>query len=344
MATYYVRASGGNDGSDGTTFAGGWATIQKAADTASAGDTVFICSDGSHAPSAAVDFDSSAGSRAAYILFKGAGVDGSDDGSVPIINGSGLPSSTDLFNINLASICVKFEGLRLTEATQNNVNIANTINAGIVIFYRCRLDNALGDGIYHQESDTGFVMELINTEIDHNGDCGIDSAGAGRGGLKVIGSSVHHNTNAGIEEAPGTVSRAIIESSLFYKNGGDGLKFINIAYGPVILNSVFFGNGGDGIEFLTTSDAIVMKNNIFRLNGGYGINTSTGTLRNFSYCDYNCYSSNTAGDIDINSDTPPGTHNLISDPKFVSETDSSENFNLQSDSPCINAGMNPNGY
>lgn len=49
MATYYVRSSGGSDGNAGTFFGAACATIQYAADNASAaGDVVLVCADGTH--------------------------------------------------------------------------------------------------------------------------------------------------------------------------------------------------------------------------------------------------------------------------------------------------------
>lgn len=87
MATYYVRSSGGNDTNDGLSFANAFATIQKAADTATAGDDVRICADGTHTQTATIDLDTNSGTGASPIVFTGAnGTDGSDDGTVATVN------------------------------------------------------------------------------------------------------------------------------------------------------------------------------------------------------------------------------------------------------------------
>jgi hypothetical protein len=131
---------------------------------------------------------------------------------------------------------------------------------------------------------------------------------------------------------------------LFYDNGGDAL--ICTSGGQIVIkNNVFFANDSDGIYIssATNCSPIHVVNNIFRSNGGYGINMNSIDTDLIGYCDYNCYSNNSSGAIDIFGGTPPGSNNVTSDPKFVSETDGSEDFNLQSDSPCKNAGYGYNG-
>ena len=113
---------------------------------------------------------------------------------------------------------------------------------------------------------------------------------------------------------------------------------------------MFFANTGDGLSILSSSDTVQVYNNIFRSNGGYGINTSTGTLGQFFYLDYNCSNNNTSGHIDINGGTLPGSNNVLTNPYFKVETDGSEDFRLQStstgdanDSPCLDVGIGYNG-
>lgn len=87
MTTYYVRSSGGNDANDGLSFANAFATIQKAADTATAGDDVRICADGIHVQTATIDLDTNSGTGENPIVFTGANATtGADDGTVAAVN------------------------------------------------------------------------------------------------------------------------------------------------------------------------------------------------------------------------------------------------------------------
>lgn len=345
MATYFVRQSGGSDGNDGLSFAQGWATIQHAADTVASGggDLVLICADGTHAPTATIDFDTNAGATENPNIFRGASAIGVDDGTVATVSGSGI-SSAPLFNLSIASLFMTLENLRLTAGTTFNINLGTALNDSFVNFINVRIDNASGAGVFNGESDAETVFQFINCEIDNNGADGIDSAGASRGGLKIINCSIHNNTGDGVEETSGVVSKAVCIKTLFYANGGHGLNINNDLRSTIIDGCVFFNNTLNGIEIGgTTINDLVITNCIFRSNGGYGIDTNGGSLLQFAYADFNCFSNNTSGDIDINGGTPPGDNNVIDNPDFTSETGGSEDFTLQAGSPCLDVGLGYDG-
>jgi len=344
MATYYVRSAGGSDGNSGLSFALGWATIQYAADNAStAGDIVLVCADGNHLPTATVLFDTNTGSRTNPITFRGASAVGVDDGTVAIVSGTSLPATSDLFNYNLAGINLTVENMRLTEATRYNITYGFALNSvSSLVHKNVRIDNAGADGIYDYENSAGVLKTWINCEIDSNTDKGCESSGSGRGGHKLFNCSIHDNGGVGWEDAT-TDPKSIYENNLFYKNGGDGLEFSGLVNGPAVSGNVFFGNSGNGMSVLNTEHDIVCFNNIFRSNGGYGINTNTGAIGQFAYADYNCFNNNTSGAIDINSNVAPGDNNITTDPTFTNETAGSEDFTLQSGSPCLDVGLGYNG-
>ena len=132
-----------------------------------------------------------------------------------------------------------------------------------------------------------------------------------------------------------------LKGNIIYDNGADGIVIASTEQPAVIVDNVLFGNTGDGIDIANTCYGTIIFNNIFRSNGGYGINTNTSNAYSFSFCDYNCYSNNTSGEMDI---TTIGSNNVSDNPDFVSETDGSEDFSLQSGSPCLrNAGFGYDG-
>lgn len=340
MATYYSKhdAGGGGVGSFADPF-----TLQELFDNTDSGDLGLICNTGTYTPSVTIDIDNgSAVTANNYAVIRGANADGSDDGTIATISGSSLGASTDLFNFNVSAICIKLENLRITGATQYNVTLNAAINASNIIFNNCRIDNATNHGIYNAESTLQFFVGFNGCEIDNNGGDGINSAGFSRGGIKMINTSVHDNTGDGVKDTTGSVAKSVYIGCSFYDNGEHGLNFSDDCFGAVCINCVFFGNTDNGINFTDTTNTCQMTfiNNIYRSNGGYGIDTNGGSSGQFALCDYNCFSNNTSGAMDIST---PGSNNVTSDPLFTSETDGSEDFTLQSSSPCKNIGIGYNG-
>jgi hypothetical protein len=339
MATYYSKhnASGGGVGSFADPF-----NLQELFDNVDAGDLGLVCNTGTYTPSATIDVDNSSACNAVnYAVIRGANADGSDDGTIATISGSGLGAGDDLFDFNVVSLTIKIEGLRITAATNYNINLNTALNISSIVLNKCRIDSATSHGIYNQEADLSFCLTMIDCEIYGNGGCGIYSVGIGRGGIRADNCNIHDNAADGIQDTC-TSNKSSYKGTIFCDNGGHGLSLSNDALGFTIDHCVFFANDGNGIDFGDTVNTgkLVIKNNIFRSNGGYGIDTNGGSAGQFAFCDYNCYSNNTSGAMDIST---PGNNNVTSDPKFTSEVNGSEDFTLQSDSPCKNAGFGYNG-
>jgi hypothetical protein len=340
MATYYAKhnAGGGGVGSFADPF-----TLQELLDNTDAGDLGLVCNTGNYTPAATIDVDNaSACTLSNLAVIRGANADGSDDGTIATISGASLGGGADLFNLNVAGLSIKFEGLRITGATQYNINLNTALNVASISFYRCRIDSASSHGIYNQESTAQFIAMFINCEIDTNGSCGIASAGLGRGGVILINSAVHDNASDGIQDTQAH-SKSEFIASLIYDNGGHGINLSNDSYGITIRNCVFFANTSNGINFDDSANTgqLIALNNIFRSNGGYGIDTNGGASGQFVLCDYNCFSNNTSGPMDI---ATLGSNNVLADPLFTDETDGAEDFTLQAGSPCKNTGLDPYGY
>lgn len=330
MATYYVRSSGGNDGNDGLSFANGWATVQFAADTAVAGDVVLICADGTHAPSATVDFDTNAGANNNPITFRGAAADGTDDGTVATISGSGI-TTANIVNISgLADGALRFEGLRFTAATANGMDISLATNGFWISFTHCRFDSAAQDGLV---LDTSYqAIRFYDCEFDNNGAFGIDGDNVHSNRHHFYRCSFHDNAGAGLELGSFFSARgsgAMLEQCLIYDNGSHGIAVLGASdyIYPVISGCTIFGNTGNGVDYASTAAAPVwIVDTILRSNGGYGIDTNGSNLSSVALMRNLCSHNNTSGHIDINSGTLLGSGHVLEDPSFTSETDGSENL------------------
>ena len=337
MTTYYVRQSGGSDGNAGTSFALGWATIQHAADTAVAGDTVLICADGTHAPTATIDFDTNAGTDRNPILFKGAASDGTDDGTRVTIDGSGI-TSAPTFKLTTAVDRLVFDGIRITGATDSAIADGPSDQANSIHLRNCRFDNAANHGV--ELYGTYSVFE--NIECDNNGGSGIstESQTSRLGSSFIYRSSFHHNTSHGLHYGPGT---STILRCLFYRNGGDGLSIQREMENVSILQNIFHANTGDGIgvqssETITNHPGTVIGN-VFTDNGAYGVSFYADDHHFPGSVDYNLYGTgdmaNTSG---ARQNFPTGDNDLSGDPLFTSTTNGAEDFTPATGSPQIDAG------
>ena len=295
---------------------------------------------GTYTPAATLDFDVNAGTDLLPGIIRGANADGSDDGTVATISGSGLGAGDDLIDIGMVMYRI-FENLRFTAATQYNIFCDQN---AYINFINCQIDTAASHNMYVTATLGRF--KLFYSEINNSvAGSGLAVSGAARGRYSAYRCKIHHNKVHGIHDGcshrpyyqPG-----IIEDCFIYRNEGDGInhELSGAGYiGPIIRGNVIAFNDGDGLAVANTKSVMIVENDIFRSNGGYAINTNTGTIKQITSCKNNCSNNNTSGHIDINTNVLPGTGNITTDPKFVSEVDGSEDFSLQSDSPCLAAGI-----
>lgn len=363
MAIKYVRATGGSDSNNGSSFALGWATLAWAfngtnVNRIAAGDTLAVCGDtGSNVFTITSSIQISAtGSLTVDSPFYFAGYDMSGN---KLTNGNfvKITSSvtlTALFNPFTLSF-IKFSNIYFDGGGSGKA-ASTFFHSGSLIRYitydNCRFTNCSSYGVNIEMSPgVGESVRFFQCEIDHNG---IDGSSGGlyatiqtRGTFYMIGCKVHDNNGFGIKFG----DNGIFIDNLIYKNSGDGIVNTNPFAGSelracVFENNVFFGNTGDGIDLIDTSWLLSIVNNIFRSNGGYGLKMNAmdvDVLKSILVAN-NCSYNNTSGHIDINSGVIPGQGNIYKNPLFVSETAGSEDFNLQTMSPCRSAGLNPLGY
>jgi len=344
MAIYYVDPLSGSDAAAGTSFGTAWATTQKAADTAVAGDEVRLCATATETPAAQIDWDTNAGTKTSLINFVGADATGTPlTTGYYTISGSSLPPSTSLFYwATAASKYVRFKRIRLTGATDHNVKFDSSASnfSTYLIFDTCRIDSATNDGVQQGYSQFNY---FLNCEIDGNGGSGFgipaDSIVSKAGFLKLVGVSVHNNGDTGVDIA---YRGNYINNCLIYSNGSSGIKLGREFDQSIISNNTFYGNTGSGIGDAGSAiqgnlDGIITGNS-FVSNGLYGLEDNRGGNVT-AYIDYNHYYNNTSGETDFAGGTP-GDNNQSGDPLFTSITSGSEDFTPTSGSPLIRTYVN----
>lgn len=364
MAIKYLRASGGLDTNDGLSFASGWASMNYAfsADNANRiapGDTLAICGDlsgyamklsGSVSP--ACGTNPTAATPVYVYAYDESGVLRSD-GSRTALTCTGTLTN-GLFNFTDTTSLVWFRWSNL-EFNGGGSGLANyciqTTNSDDfegMSFWNCRFTNASSHGITARSSNTvGAQWRFYNCEIDNNGKsgtgAGIDGLNPTRGSYFMYGCKVHHNAGVGVEY--GGMGQFL--RCMFYKNSSDGVSDTNNVggTGAIFEGCVFYGNTGDGLDMNASTTFCNITNNIFSTNGGYGINVNSMDTDRIdqSLMTHNCSYANTAGHINVFTGVLPGT-NVLADPLFTSTTDGSEDFTVQTGSPCIDNGLNPLGY
>lgn len=344
MAIYYVDPLSGSDAAAGTSFGTAWATTQKAADTAVAGDEVRLCATATETPAAQIDWDTNAGTNTSFITFVGADATGTPlTTGYYTISGSSLPPATSLFYwATAASQYVRFKRIRLTGATDYNVKLGPNSGSNFntyLIFDTCRIDSATNDGIFQ---GFGIKNYFLNCEVDSNGGSGfgVTLSNTNRAGsLSVVGGSVHDNVGAGID----IISVAnFINNCLIYSNGFSGLRLGRQFENSLISNNTFYGNTvsgiGDAGSALSGSLDGIIVGNTFVSNGAYGLEDNRGGGVT-AWIDYNHYYNNTSGETDFAGGTP-GDNNQSGDPLFTSTTGGSEDFTPTSGSPLIRTYVN----
>jgi len=307
---------------------GPWLTPAKLFSTAAAGDRVIICADGGGTGNAwtlSATITPTQDGGTSGIVYQGGNSRGVVDGTMAkFIPDGALFGSILSFTNDTDSLA--FIDLEFADTITDAVNQTST--AQYITWIRCSFHDANGRGL---KAD-GIYTQVIDCEFYGN-TTGLSLANA----CQTFRSRIHDNSGYGVDASG---NGAIISGCLIYDNGAAGINSSSKA--PSIIDSnTIFGNTSDGIYIygsaIVNSVLGVITNNVIRSNGGYGINLST-TTRMPLVIDYNCIHNNTSG-ATSNCENMLGSHNVYSNPLFVSETDGSEDFDLQTSSPCINAGL-----
>ena len=151
MATYYVDGVAGNDANAGTSEGAGnaWATIDKACNTVSAGDHVYIKGNGDYTEIATID---TAGGSTTSIVYEGYTSTPGDRG-MATIDATGLANGIAK-SLGTANIYHAFKNITVENATSHGWSLDN---ASFISFENCQGNNNGGDGI---------IVENYSTFVD----------------------------------------------------------------------------------------------------------------------------------------------------------------------------------
>ena len=267
--TYYVSTSG-NDNNTGTLSAP-WRTIQKAANTVKAGDTVQVRA-GTY--NEIVTMKTSGNSTAGYITFQ------NYPGEAPIVDGTGLVAGgqTGLFSLegtfsyiviqgfeirNFSSsskgkvpVGIDFEGAGSNlEIVNNHIhNIAQTLSS-------CNAANALAVAVYGTQAPASINnVTLYGNEIDHNTTgCSENVSFDGNVQYWVMAhNNVHDGDNIGLDN----IGFEGVSPNSAYDQARDGWVFQNTIYNITSTTNPVYHNqvGADGYYCDGCTRVIVERN------------------------------------------------------------------------------------
>lgn len=237
-----------------------------------------------------------------------------------------------------------------------------------VISHNLIISNAsgYGGGIYHNSAGVITIIgnDIIGNRISRRGG-GImvenradiiqgnvisgNVAGYDGGGLMIWHAACHVEANHIIRNIAsdgggiglGNHATPSILNNLVISNSQDGIRVWNSS--SLIVNNTIVGGGmsesryGINLEGMpdcsspSCNGGVIINNIVVSYNYGIrGLVLITPTI------DYNDVWGNLAADYSLPLGVVTGTHNISQDPRFVDPT--VDNYQLQTDSPCINAG------
>ena len=224
LATEYYVAPTGSDSNPGTQ-ASPWGTVQKAASTAAAGDTVWLRG-GTYSPSAGITFSKSGTSdtnRINYFAYQG---------EVPKIDFSNMAVSSSGYSmgITVSGSWLHFKGfeeccLKETTFANNGFDVSGSNDT----FELLNMHNNMGNGIF-MGTKTGGGNLILNCDGHDN----YDPTTTQGDGQNADGFGVHYQTS-------GTTT--IIRGCRSWWNSDDGYDLINQEVPVTVENSWAFGCG-----------------------------------------------------------------------------------------------------
>ena len=368
--TYYVAPEG--DNSNPGTEAQPWKTIQKAADTLVAGDTVYI-KNGTYNEKVTPQNSGSLGNYITYTAYPGDTV---------TIDGTGitLPNWYGVFDVSNRNY-IKVSGLRIINSAYAGIFVGgsshiiiekshtyNTYSSGIavcsgnnIIIDANEVELACNDG--DQECITVAVtdtFEVKNNHVHHGGPGthggeGIDvKAGSSNG--KIYKNHVHNMNRVGIyiDAWNGYEHDIDVYQNIVHDNLGDSIALATEDGGHLenirVYNNIVYNVLGTGLSvysFPGVKRNIKVINNDF-YNCGTGIGVWDTTIQDFiirnNICSKNScqIQANALGNLTIDHNLIDGCTQIygddpvIGDPMFINPSEA--DFHLQENSSAIDNG------
>lgn len=322
-AEYYVDGTTGSDASDGSS-ASPWKTIGYALtpgpEPTSGTDTIYIRYATYKESLNLLPIDKRS------LTIKGV----AQDGKMPIIDGNGVPYTIELTNFNGT-----IQGLEITGATENGVNIAGESTSARII--GCKI-HGNKKGIHVTDTSTPLIS---GNSTYSNSECGI--ANMADSSATIDGNLIYENGNgsaigpsAGIC-IPGN-STPKIYNNIIRNNYNSGINILDYADPMIVNNTIIHHRGtlnspGRAIKVVhsqaTPIQSITIANNIIYDNDS-GLFSQEEKIVTGN--DYNNFRQNDENYFGF----AAGSHEIFTDPLFT------DSYNLNSTSLCIDAGTPAN--
>lgn len=276
------------------------------------------------------------GTSANKIIIKGVNYsDGSDllvtDVKPTLIAVAGLGANPIILLNSGTSEYYKWMNITFDAANIGNYCVYNSVTSTYYhTFYRCNFKNSISYGI---RWNTGsYFHRLIECNIYNN-----DSSGILLGNYAYLNDCYSYkNGNRGFTGG----SQVAYDKCVAYGNTSDGF---NLGANSTIDNCIGYNNGASGLLISDAITYVVVTNNSFVNNTIYGINLdgidTAPILLNNNHCYNNTTAHYSEGADSTWADFQNG-NNITGDPKFISTTEGSENFDLLFDSPLQRNGIN----
>ncbi len=269
---YYVSTSG-NDNNAGTLSAP-WRTIQKAANTVKAGDTVQVRA-GTY--NEIVTMKTSGNATAGYITFQ------NYPGEAPIVDGTGLAvgssGQTGLFSLEGTFNYIIIQGFEIRnyssstrgkvpigidfEGAGSNIEIVNNHVHNIVqTLSSCSAANALAIALYGTQAPASINnVTLFGNEIDHN-TTGCSENVSFDGNVQYFveaNNKVHDGDNIGLDN----IGFEGVSPNASYDQARDGWVFLNTIYNiSSTTNPVYHNQVGADAYYCDGCTRIIVERNL----------------------------------------------------------------------------------
>jgi len=206
--TYYVAPTGSD--SNAGTLASPWRTIQKAANTLQAGDTVYIRG-GTYQERVVINVSGTSGNYITFQNYASESVTVNGNKSLPSTRGSGL------IEINSKSY-IKIIGLQVT----NSFSYGIKNNGQYITIQNCEVSYSNDGGIISESVANNITVD--GCDVHHNNDIGLSAwheavTMSGVNTFEVKNSQVHDNKEEGIVAKYDATNGSIHHNKSFNNNG-----------------------------------------------------------------------------------------------------------------------------
>ena len=241
--TYYVDPAHG--GTDSGTLTNPWTSLQSAADTAVAGDTVYCT--GTQTLAAAIDFDTNSGdTTAGFIKFIGCDASWTPKAAQFTLDGNSAATSCIALTCNY----VWFESFTATGATSNGIYRADASSCLVFVDCISESNGAGGFSLYAIQQ-----LLLIRCIARNNGGHGFADVYSN---VTCFGCYFYNNTGMGVQQGPGRYSLCLLGCVV----ACNGSTQVDIGLTGILLNCVI-----DGEDDTTSGSGVLLSGSLTAVLG-----------------------------------------------------------------------------